>query len=244
MKKFCVWILGFTAAVIAVFILYCGGTEKAAAQTEDFLEDMLRDENTPSYLTLYYRRKHLLFAVKPHAPHPIVFFGDSMTDRGDWDALFPDVPLINLGIGGDTTDGLLNRIDQVTAMQPPKIFLMIGTNDLCFYHDIPTTLENYDKILSILHKELPDTTIYIESVLPFNETIFPEAGLRTNNNILKLNEVIKKLAEKYNDTYLDITPDFTDKNGSLPADLTVDGLHLNQKGYELWRDKISNYVKS
>lgn len=244
MKKRCVWFVGAAAAAAAIFIGCCGGPAKAAEHTEDFLESCFRDENTPSYLTLYYRRKHLQFALTPHPSNPVVFFGDSMTDRGDWNKLFPDVPLINLGIGGDTTAGLLNRIDQVIDMQPPKIFLMIGTNDLCFYRDVPETLKNYDKILSILHRELPDTDIYIESVLPYNDTIFPAAGLRSNENILTLNEGIKKLAEKYNDPYLDITPDFTAPDGRLPAGLTVDGLHLNQKGYELWRDKITKYVKS
>ena len=218
----------------------------AALQTSWFnswLDDLSRGPDTPPYLSLHYRWRHLYFAFAPHPDRPVVFFGDSMTDRGDWHKLFPDVRLVNRGIGGDTTLGLLQRLDQVIALNPPKIFLMIGTNDLCYNRSITDTLKNYDRILSALQTALPHTQIYVESVLPFNDTIFPSRYLRTNTNINRLNGGIQQLAAAHHLPYLDIVGDFSDKNGRLPAGETVDGLHLNQQGYEKWRDDIQSYVQ-
>ena len=232
-------------AGLGVLVLVLAFT--AAMQTawfNSFLDDLSRGPDTPPYLSLHYRWRHLFFEVEPHGDHPIVFFGDSMTDRGDWQKLFPKANLVNRGIGGDTTLGLLQRLDQVIELNPPKIFLMIGTNDLCYNRSVADTLKNYDCILSVLQANLPNTQIYIESVLPFNDTIFPSRYLRTNENIEKLNEGIQRLAAQHHLPYLDLVDDFSDTDGRLPAEDTVDGLHLNQRGYEKWRDEIRPYVKS
>lgn len=204
--------------------------------------DLSRNPEDPPYLSLYYRFRETYFAVAPHANHPIVFLGDSITDEGDWSKLFPDLPVENRGIGGDTTLGVLNRLDQVIVMKPSQIFLMIGTNDLCFGRSISATTSNYRKILNRLHTELPNTKIYIQSVLPFNDTIFPSRSLRTNTNIKQLNIEIKKLAQSYNYPYIDLTPAFSASDGRLPASYTIDGLHLNDSGYLLWREQIKNLV--
>ncbi len=204
--------------------------------------DLSRKPDDPAYLSIYYRFRKMYFSLAPHSEHQIVFLGDSMTDEGDWSKLFPDLPVINRGIGGDTTLGVLNRLDQVIALQPSQIFLMIGTNDLCFNSSIPDTMTNYRKILNRLHNELPDTKIYIQSVLPFNETIFPSRALRTNGNIKQLNVQIEKLAHEYNYPYIDLTPALTGSDGRLPSNYTVDGLHLNDSGYLLWREQIKDII--
>lgn len=206
------------------------------------MDDMSRGDNTPAYLSLHYRLRYLFFMVEPHAANPIVFLGDSMTDEGDWVKLFPEVPVVNRGIGGDTTHGVLNRLDQIIALKPPKIFLMIGTNDLCYNRLIDDTLNNYDRILATLHRQLPDTQIYIESVLPFNDHIFPSVYLRSNKNIAILDIGIKKLAAKYNDSYIDMVDAFSDSTGRLSAEYTIDGLHLNEQGYSIWQAQLKKYV--
>jgi lysophospholipase L1-like esterase len=232
------FILGFIFIGIAVAEQ---GLQKIEANLYSSLDDFSRSEDTPSYLSLHYRLRKSYFYIEPHKVDPIVFLGDSMTDEGHWHQLFPQLNLVNRGIGGDTTTGILNRIDQVTALDPPTIFLMIGTNDLCFNRAIPDIITNYDKILGILHQRLPNTKIYVESVLPFNNHIFPSVYLRTNENIKILNVGIKRLAQTYNDPYIDLTKYFSDKDGRLPAEYTVDGLHLNEKGYAIWRDQIQKF---
>ena len=218
--------------------------KSAAYWMNSHLDDLSRSPDTPAYLSLHYRLRCLRFALEPHHADSIVFLGDSMTDNGNWKELFPKEHVINMGIGGDTTLGVINRLAQVIAVKPRKLFLMVGTNDLCYNRSIPETLENYDYILTQLQASLPNTKIYVESVLPFNDRLFPIHYLRTNDNISQLNEGIMTLAEKHNLPYLDITSDFTNENGRLSADLTVDGLHLNNVGYKIWHNNIYDEVKS
>ena len=218
----------------------------ASSNTEkwlySYMDDLSHSEDDPPYLSLHYRLRTLYFSFVPRPAKAIVFVGDSMTDEGDWSRLFPKVNTVNRGIGGDTTLGLLNRLDTIVDLNPEKIFLMIGTNDLCFNRSIEETIESYNQILKTLHEKLPHSAIYIESVLPFNDEIFPSVYLRTNPNILQLNDELRKLAEKYGDEYIDLVPVFQDEAGRLPQELTSDGLHLNERGYELWHRQIEPFV--
>jgi lysophospholipase L1-like esterase len=240
--------ISITLFILIFHLLVHGHTLLAMAQKDEqkvylWANDLSRKPEDPAYLSLYYRLKKTCFSIEPHAEHPIVFLGDSITDDGDWSNLFPGEPVENRGIGGDTTTGVLNRLDQVIELKPSRIFLMIGTNDLCFNRSVADTVMNYRYILTRLHSELPDTPIYIQSVLPFNDEIFPSRNLRTNNNIKQLNAEILKLAQQYHCSYIDLTADFTDSNGRLFSQYTSDGLHLNEAAYLIWRDQIKQWVK-
>jgi hypothetical protein len=57
--------------------------------------DLSRKPDDPADLSLYYRFRKTYFSVAPHANHPIIFLGDSITDEGDWSKLFPDSPVEN-----------------------------------------------------------------------------------------------------------------------------------------------------
>ncbi|VBB08968.1 Hypothetical protein LUCI_4254 [Lucifera butyrica] len=237
--------------ILATFVLFTlpwNHTLTAASQKSEeklylWANDMIRQPNDPPYLSLHYRLRELYFSVDPHETHPVVFLGDSITDEGDWSALFPNSPVENRGIGGDTTLGVLNRLDEVIALKPSQIFLMIGTNDLCFGRSLPDIVTNYRRILTRFQTELPQTQVYIQSVLPFNDTIFPSRLLRTNDNIRKLNKDIKQLARQYDYPYINLVPAFSGPDGRLPARYTSDGLHLSDAGYRVWRGQIKGLVK-
>lgn len=207
-----------------------------------WVNNLDRHPGDPNYLSLYYRIRELYFALDLYPSHAVVFFGDSITDDGDWSKLFPNSLVENRGIGGDTTRGLLNRLNQIIAQNPSQIFLMVGTNDLCYGRPIPNIIINYRYILSRLHTELPNTEVYVESVLPFNDTIFPSRSLRTNRNIKELDTELKHLSAEYNYPYLDLASALTNSDGRLPAKYTSDGLHLNDAGYIVWRNQIQNLV--
>jgi len=235
--------------LIALLLLSLGWVRPLAAATKEDVErfnlwanDLGRQPDDPSYLTLHYRIRKLYFSIAPTPAHAVVFLGDSITYGGDWSVLFPYSPDENRGIGGDTTTGLLNRLDQIIAQKPAQIFLMIGTNDLCYGRSIPNIVINYRRILERFHKELPDTKVYVQSVLPFNDTMFPSRSFRTNNNIRSLNIEIQGLANEYHYPYLELASSFTDSNGRLFTKYTSDGLHLSDAGYLVWRDLIRNVV--
>ncbi|SHI77797.1 GDSL-type esterase/lipase family protein [Propionispora hippei] len=237
---------------IALLALFIGLTHfysplAAIAQEDearfwDWSNQLGRTPQDPPYLTLHYRVRSLYFSLEPHSVHPIVFLGDSMTDEGNWSRLFPQYPVLNRGIGGDSTLGVLHRLQQVTDLKPAKVFLMIGTNDLCYNRSIPDIMENYQRIIDQVKQKSPETKIYVESVLPFNDELFPARNKRTNSNIKQLNRQIEQLAKNTGCRYLNLVPAFSDSNGRLPAVYTTDGLHLNELGYQVWRDQISGQV--
>lgn len=244
MKKL---MLPIILSMLMICVLSCWTTLIVTAHKDEqrvylWANDLSRKPDDPPYFSLYYRFRKMYFSIDSHANHPVVFLGDSITDEGDWSNLFPNSFVKNRGIGGDTTLGVLKRLDQVIALKPSQIFLMIGTNDLCFGRSISDTISNYRLILTCFHRKLPDTKIYIESVLPFNDTIFPSRSLRTNNNIRQLNVEIRKLAQLYNYQYIDLSPAFTGTDGRLPAQYTSDGLHLADAGYSIWRERITALV--
>lgn len=64
--------------------------------------------------------------------NPIVFLGDSITEKIDWHELFHNshYDILNRGIGSDTISGVINRINTIINLKPSKVFLMIGINDI------------------------------------------------------------------------------------------------------------------
>ncbi len=216
--------------------------KQSATAITAWADNMVRQPDDPPFMSAHYRIRELYFAVDPSPARPVVFLGDSITYGGDWGKLFPDSPVENRGIGGDSTRGLLRRLDQVIALKPSQIFLMIGTNDLCYNRQIPDIVTNYRLILVRLRAGLPGTRIYVQSVLPFNDELFPARALRSNANIAALNVELRKLAAEQEVPYLDLAPAFTGPDGRLPAQYTDDGLHLSEAAYLVWREQIKHLV--
>lgn len=232
-------------AIVFVAWLPLPATAQNSAEAINVWADhLVRQPEDPPYLSLHYRIRTFFFSVDPVPAHPVVFLGDSITYGADWKELFPYSPAVNRGIGGDTTLGLLKRMDQIIALKPSQIFLMIGTNDLCYNRPIPKIIANYRLILDRFREELPETTVYVQSVLPFNDRIFPARGLRNNDEIRELNDEIRSLTIEYRYPYIDLDSVFTGPDGRLPVKYTSDGLHLSQTGYWQWQNQIKQYVSA
>ena len=172
----------------------------------------------------------------------VVFYGDSLTAGGAWGEWYPYWTCINLGVVGDTADGLHSRIQQVEMLEPSKCFLMIGVNDLNYGTPVDMTLARYEALLSDLAVIGQETELqtYVLSVLPVREGEIDYPT--TNAQIRQLNEGIAALAEQYGMTMIDLHPLFADENGMLKADYSYDGLHLTELGYQAWQEAITSYV--
>lgn len=158
----------------------------------------------------------------------IVFLGDSITDGGCWEELFPGLPVKNRGINGDDTIGVLGRLDDILCCNPAAIFILIGTNDLNWWnyrHD-NEIIGNYTKILARCKEHSPQTKVYVQSILP--------RAQRFAKQIKTLNFQLEKLAEKYDYSFIDLFPHFADANGALKTEFNNDHLHLMAPGYEEW----------
>lgn len=207
------------------------------------LSSQILAQNSNQY-SPYYLHKKSQFESLPNSSDEIIFLGNSITDGGNWTELFGDLRIKNRGISGDITDGILNRLDEVTESNPLKIFIMIGINDLSKGKTTQEILNNYEIILDSIISSSPSTEIFVESVLPVNNnfTQFKKHYARADS-VLILNKKLEKLAANKNQTYIDLYSSFLDDEGKLNSNLTEDGLHLNGKAYLLWKSLVEDYVK-
>jgi lysophospholipase L1-like esterase len=167
----------------------------------------------------------------------IIFLGDSMIEYCDWNELLGNGDIKNRGIRGDTTDRILKRLDNIIAGAPQKIFIMVGVNDLIRKRDLKTVENNYNDMLSKFHQKLPETKLYVMSILPVNESLFWKD--LSNDTITDFNKKIEVAANLYHAKYIDLYSHFIVDNQLEPS-LTYDGLHLNGAGYQLWRTQIES----
>ena len=188
----------------------------------------------------YENRKHLFTMLPtPTTKERIVMLGDSMTEAGEWVELLPNNKVFNRGIAGDVCENLILRIKDVTKLQPNKIFLMIGINNLLF--DVPSNIaREYEKLVNELTNRCPDATIYIQSVLPINNKV--RNLIQENKEIVQLNKFIIKIAERHQIEYIDLHSKFKDDEGNLNINYTADGIHLNGNGYLLWASTLSQFL--
>jgi len=177
------------------------------------------------------------FEAFPLVPDDIVFLGDSITEGGPWEELFPDLPVRNRGVGGDTTEGVLKRLQQVTRAEPSKVFLLIGTNDLFRGVSEDEIVGNITEILDRLKQETPDTEVYLQSVLPRAPSY--RAAIEA------LNARLSEVALEHGSAWVDLYTAFLDpETGGIRAELSNDELHLLGPGYALWKEQIDAQVRA
>ncbi|WP_432714573.1 GDSL-type esterase/lipase family protein [Pedobacter sp.] len=188
-----------------------------------------------TYNNTYYKGRMELFKNLPLPGKSIVFLGNSITERGMWHELLPGKVIMNRGIGGDNTFGVLARLSPIISSKPAKVFLLIGINDIGRGLPVDVIAKNYERMIIQFHKGTPKTKLYLQSVLPMNDDILTADYLKNKGQyIVELNRRITFLAEKYNLTYINLHEVFNDGTGKLKPGLTMDGIHITPAAYVLW----------
>jgi lysophospholipase L1-like esterase len=163
----------------------------------------------------------------------VVFLGDSITQGwgGGLGAAFPGVKVANRGISGDTTRGVLIRLEEdVLALDPTAVVLLIGTNDLEEGASVATIVSNVKLILADLEGHEPRFPIVMCQVFPSSTS-----KKRPAARIKELNAAYRTTVK--NDarvTYLETWPLFADADGDATIDEFPDLLHPNEQGYAKW----------
>jgi len=186
-----------------------------------------------------------------------LFFGDSIT-YGEYDGVFGgwvdilkryalqqfhegknELILFNLGIGGETTDGLLKRMPYELAARNSAegniVFIGYGANDLAIKNGVH--MVNPDQFRNnineaVRHAKQYAHDIYLVNILPVSQKVDgveSAAGkLRTNEEILIYNQILEDIASEHSLHYVDFyTAVLQDKEILLSGD----GVHPNEKGY-------------
>nr|WP_193743685.1 SGNH/GDSL hydrolase family protein [Streptococcus orisasini] len=163
----------------------------------------------------------------------IAFAGDSITE------FFPlkkylgrEKNIINRGIAGTDSVWLLEHLqEQVLDLNPAKVFLMIGINDIGRGYALSDITSRISEIIAQIRSHNILTQIYLLSVLPVNEGEQYAAKVKIRNNaaVQQLNQNLQVLPGVQ---YIDLYPLLLDDSGNLAEHNTIDGLHLSQEGYE------------
>ncbi len=182
-----------------------------------------------------YALKAELFKAFPDAKTDIIFLGNSITAGVDWNELLGDKRVRNRGISGDISFGILERLDEVTAGKPAKVFILIGINDIS--RNIPDSviISNYKKIIHRIKTASPATKICFHTLLPVNNEFTQfKNHYNKDGHILFVNNALRALATAEKIQLIDLYPRFLNKDNKLDKAYTIDGLHLNAAGYKLW----------
>lgn len=168
----------------------------------------------------------------------LVFIGDSLTAWFDWQRRFPDYEAANLGISGETVEGLLNRRERVRSQikDPNYVFLMTGINNIANeQYDI---LDSYREIVRNLTTWYKQAKVVVQSVLPV------DLSWIDNNSIKDINRRLEQIALEHRAEYLDVYSLFIDSKGNVRSEyLQDDGVHLSSKGYEVWANEVERFLK-
>jgi lysophospholipase L1-like esterase len=185
----------------------------------------------------HYEQKSDFYSHYPIHPGDIVFMGDSITDGARWHELFPDLPMKNRGINGDTVSGVFRRIGITLEGKPAAIFILIGTNDLPWFmfDNDEKILKTYAAILQRCKEQSPETKVFIQSILPRHH--------RYAKRIQAINAHLKLFAESCGCTFIDLFPHLSDSDGGLLDHLTNDHLHLMAQGYAIWVEILTPYLE-
>lgn len=186
----------------------------------------------------YWANKVEVFASEQIPDNPIVFIGDSLTDRYQLKKYYPNKPVVNRGIGGDVASGLWDRKHLLgLEKKPTSVFVMVGTNNLLYNIQLFTYISDVEKFLLYIKEEVPETKIFVQSICPMaaKHNVLPKT-------IQNYNQDLKAMALKNGFTYVDIYSLFAGKDGYIKPELTIDGVHFTPLGYEIWTQKINELI--
>jgi lysophospholipase L1-like esterase len=172
-----------------------------------------------------------------------VLLGDSLSLWFPPELLPANRNWLNQGISGENAPGLLKRLNLLDEVQPQTIFLMVGINDLIKGATDEQILGTYREIIKSLKEKHPKTEIVMQSVLPHGGDRLTvedreQVAKVSNERIHQFNQKLRTLSGENEVFFLNLEPLFTDGDGLLRADLSTDGLHLDEPGYLAWRSGI------
>jgi lysophospholipase L1-like esterase len=151
--------------------------------------------------------------------------------------------MLNYGIGGDPTEGLVIRTERVVALKPDKVFIEAGANDVYFGMEDSKTIANFETILKQLSEELPKAEVYVLSIFP-NDLPSPRSNASSFIWIEQLNKELKQLCDKRSVPFIDLSATLELERALNPAYDSGDRIHLNEAGYNKVVEAISPYLQA
>ncbi|WP_210474033.1 SGNH/GDSL hydrolase family protein [Vibrio crassostreae] len=160
----------------------------------------------------------------------LVMFGDSITEWAPWADIFRDISMVNRGLAGDTTSGMLRRIDTTLNVKPKLVCFMAGINDLAQGYDVEHIYQNYIDMLKVWQEN--DIRILVQS------TLYVGSKLQSlNPSVELLNNKISEYCAQQGIAFLDVNSVLSPSK-LLSNEYSCDDLHLNAKAYQAWAEVL------
>ena len=258
MKLFC------SVLVVSSLLFLINSCRQVVLSLNDIYPDSsLKIKYQDDYKRITFFKRINEFKENPIGHNKVVFLGNSITNglRRHF-SKFNRSDVINRGIDGDISLGILERLDELIYFKPKAVFILIGLND--FFNDLTKMPEvtpkfvakNIIKAANTIKRATPKTKIYLQTILPINTQQYlsklkkdtnnsyywlkPSFEININEQILKTNEILKN-----NKVFqvIDLHPLFVDKNSIMSEKYSIDGVHLNTLGYQNWIDVINPILK-
>lgn len=211
------------------------------------------------------------YTAAPQAPDMVPAFGRVSTDWFSdaaflGDSLTAGIAYYDINVGGALVLGyegtspnqIVNRtalkntneddaeqvpLDILAEQQPAKLYLLIGTNALAGLGNDEGFLAYYGKLLDELQSTLPNSMIFVQSILNVRPEALDQAPGLTPERVGSMNDKIKEMCKERGFYYLNLTEAFTGEDGYLTADYAQnDGIHLTVAGYSHWVDYLCTHV--
>jgi len=169
----------------------------------------------------------------------ILFLGDSLIEYFDWAGRFPEHQVANLGIAGESVQGLLSRVVKILSAHSDidMIFIMSGINNLAMGD---TEFINFYRVivekLSFVYRR---ADIYVQSLLP---TLVEFISVES---ILDANRGLEQMSRELDVHYLDVYSRFVDPSGRPVKEYILDdGVHVSGTGYDVWARAVEEVINS
>ncbi|MSU70476.1 MAG: GDSL family lipase [Opitutaceae bacterium] len=194
-------------------------------------------------------KRHESFLARAKAgPIGLLFLGDSITDGWShaphiWQAYYDKFHPANFGIGGDTTQNVIWRIEQgeLGGIHPRVVVLMLGTNNTRT-HSAEEIFAADKKIVELIRAKIPETKVLLLAIFPRGDRKNRDGSIDSSEQkmaiIHAVNVGLAKLDDGKNIRYLDIGAHFLGQDGKIPFAIMPDQLHPNAAGYQLWADAM------
>jgi hypothetical protein len=180
-------------------------------------------------------RQLIISSTLARVDDAIVVLGDSIVEASTLPRSLCGHPVVNAGIGGASTASHLGSIlrESLGGKRAALVVVSLGTNDAAIPHSVAQYRSNYRALLTELAALTPRSAI--AAIPP------PEAGLQEAKKVSvavidSYNAILPALAEEARTAFIPLP--------AMPEHHTLDGIHLNAAGYEVWDKAILSGIQS
>lgn len=165
-----------------------------------------------------------------------VFMGDSLTEPLDFYNILNKSSV--LAKKGQSVLDAKKSAQELLNLNPKKVFLLYGLNDLEMFKNASDFKKNYGELIDLVKQNAPNAYIYAQSVMPVQEKVNNKDY--SSDRINEFTEAIKELGREKKINYIDIKPVIKNKEYLYEPD----GMHFTIKFYDLWLDYLKNYLEN